>query len=80
MKNIRWKDDRKYKIRRAIAKLVITLVVLAIIYAPVLHIAKNVELYSTTAKYHLQLDVENGNQTAIDYYEQNYVSKGIELF
>ena len=38
------------------------------------------ERYLSTWRYQLQNDIERGNEDAIEYYEDNYLSKGIYLF
>lgn len=38
------------------------------------------EQYATTLKYKLQLDIENGNEKAIEYYNDTYIANGRVLF
>jgi hypothetical protein len=38
------------------------------------------ECYSTTMRYQLKLDIENGDQEMIEYYERNYIENGRTLF
>ena len=38
------------------------------------------ELYSTTLRYQLKNDIQAGQENAIEYYNGNYASQGIELF
>ena len=38
------------------------------------------EEHSPIAKYHLSIDLANGNQDAIDYYNARYVANGKYLF
>ena len=38
------------------------------------------ESYISTWRYQLQIDIENGDAEAIDYYNRCYVAHGRELF
>lgn len=38
------------------------------------------EVYLTTQKYQLMNDIKRGDKLAIEYYEDNYVKNGRELF
>lgn len=38
------------------------------------------EKYLPTWKYHLQQDIERGNKQAIEYYQKNYIDKGVKLW
>ena len=38
------------------------------------------EKYLSTWRYQLKCDIDRGNEMAIEYYEDNYTSKGIYLF
>ena len=38
------------------------------------------EKHLPTQKYHLFIDIQNGNQDSINYYNEHYVSEGIYLF
>ncbi len=38
------------------------------------------ERYISTWRYQLKCDIDRGNEAAIEYYEDNYTSKGIYLF
>lgn len=38
------------------------------------------EKYCTTWKYQLKNEIENGDQEAIKYYNNNYISKGVYLY
>lgn len=44
------------------------------------NVIKRPELYSTTMKYQLKNDLLAGDANAIEYYNGNYASQGIELF
>ena len=41
---------------------------------------KHPEQYISTWRYQLQCDIENGDETAIEYYETTYLANGINLF
>lgn len=41
---------------------------------------KHPEQYISTWRYQLQCDIENGDESAIEYYERNYLANGINLF
>lgn len=38
------------------------------------------EYYISTWRYQLQCDIENGDESAVEYYETNYLANGINLF
>ena len=43
-------------------------------------VCKFPEKYSTTYRYQLKNHIKNGDQKAVDYYEKNYISKGVYLY
>ncbi len=43
-------------------------------------LCKYPEKYITTWKYQLQNDIKQGNQVAIDYYNNTYIANGVELY
>lgn len=71
----------KYKINKG--RLLLLLTVLCLIVSLV-HFAfdafKYPEEHSSIARYHLNIDLANGNQDAIQYYNTRYVANGKYLF
>lgn len=71
----------KYKINKM--RLLLSLMVLCLVINSihfVLDIYKYPEEHSSIARYHLNIDLENGNQDAIQYYNTRYVANGKYLF
>ena len=65
--------------RELISGLVIVMAML-LVTNMLINLAKYPEQYITTWRYQLERDLENGNQIAIEYYNNNYVAKGKQLF
>lgn len=65
--------------KRFIGSIIITIcaILLTILMVDVIRFP---ECYSPIAKRNLHLDISNGNELAIEYYERNYVANGRELF
>ena len=61
---------------KMVALVVVFVFVLMLAVDFILHIEK----YSTTARYHLMLDLNSGDTDALAYYKANYTDKGIYLY
>lgn len=64
----------------AIIRLFLFLTISIILLLQFFNFAKYPELYSTTLKYQLQCDIEQGNAEAITYYHNTYTANGLDLF
>lgn len=70
----------KKKLIQSIIRLVAAFIVLAPFVYGVHQLIKYPELYSTTAKYKLYNDIQAGNASAIEYYNNTYKNNNINLF
>jgi len=76
MKNKKMKKAIKYRVRR----LTFAIIVLAVIAWAVIDFCKYPECYLSTWRYQLQKEVEQGDSTAIAYYENVYVKNNRDLW
>ncbi len=68
-----------HQLKKSILNLLsIVLVILAVAYTA--HVIKYPELYIPTLKTQLKQDIKRNDLKAIDYYQSNYLNKGIKLF
>lgn len=44
------------------------------------NVLNNIEMYSSAARYQLHNDVLAGDETAIEFYQEHYLDRGIELW
>lgn len=61
-------------------KMIMLVVVFVFILMLAVDFILHIEKYSTTAKYHLMLDLNSGDKEALEYYKTNYTDKGIYLY
>ena len=64
----------------AIIRLFLLLGITTTLLLQLLNLAKYPELYSTTLRYQLQCDIEQGRAEAITYYHNTYTANGLDLF
>lgn len=65
---------------KAIASTILAMLVIGLLMLLLTGFVKYPEKYLSTWRYHLQCDIENGDEAAIEYYQTNYVANGINLF
>ena len=70
---------RKLNVKK-FARFILSVVAITFIVAVTVDVIRFPECYSTTWKYQLKLDIERGDEKAIEYYENTYISNGRELF
>ena len=61
-------------------KMIMLVVVFVFVLMLAVDFILHIEKYSTTAKYHLMLDLNSGDKEALEYYKTNYTDKGIYLY
>ncbi|MBO5179968.1 MAG: hypothetical protein J6B87_06445 [Clostridia bacterium] len=74
---------KKKKIKlnyKVIARNIIILIFAFFAISTLKDLAKYPELYSTTLRYQLKNDIEQGEAIAITYYNSNYLANNIQLF
>lgn len=71
---------RKSKKAFKVAKFAFSVAIIAVFYLIMIDFIKYPETYLSTWRYQLQLEIENGEPEAIEYYQRNYVENGRELF
>ena len=71
--------NRRKKIK-AIARTILALIVLGLLMLLLTSFVKYPEQYLSTWRHQLQCDIEAGDETAIEYYQTNYLANGITLF
>lgn len=59
---------------------IIYVVIVVFVFVFVMDIITHFEKYSTTARYHLMLDLNAGDKTALEYYKKNYTDNDIYLY
>ena len=70
----------KKKFVKAIGTIILTIAALITIGWMTVEFIQYPEAYLTTWRYQLKLDIERGNQEAIEYYQKNYLDKGRKLW
>lgn len=70
----------KKKFIKAITGLIITLILIITTAWIAVDFILYPEEYLTTWRYQLKLDIENGEQEAIDYYQKTYLDNGKKLW
>ena len=77
--NKRTHKSRKINLNRLFTSLLIITVFVSCI-GLYIDFCRMPEKYCTTWKYQLKNDMQSGDQEAIEYYNNNYVSKGVHLY
>lgn len=77
-------NKKTIKVRRKRGAQVLTAAILACTVFITLHavvdFVKFPERYAPILRYQLENDLKNGNVTALEYYNANYVTKGVYLY
>ena len=66
-------------IKKEITGLLLLIAIIASVFI-FIDVIRYPEAYSSIAKYHLKNDIEAGNEKAIEFYNEHYLSKGRPLF
>ena len=70
----------KKKFVKAIGTIILTIAALITIGWMTVEFIQYPEAHLTTWRYQLKLDIERGDQEAIEYYQKNYWDKGRKLW
>ena len=74
----RAKVNRKRRNRRRFVSIVLLVIVIAIVSMSIVSMAHRYP--DTVTKYHLMLELENGNEETMEYYKTTYIDEHIYLF
>lgn len=70
----------KKKFVRSITTLVVSIVLVVLLAIMMVELVNYPEKYLSTWRYQLYQEIQAGDQEAIEYYQKNYLDKGIELW
>lgn len=71
---------RKTRNFKRIVSNIISILIVVVMIVVLIDAFKHYERYDTVAKYHLMLDLEKGDDEALEYYKDKYISDDIYLF
>lgn len=72
---------KRYRLNvKQFAKSVTILVLIIALFVITIDVIRFPEWYMSTWRYQLKNDIENGEETAIEYYENTYIANGRILF
>ena len=75
------RNMKRYRLnKKKFARFLVGIITVGVLTGLAVDVIRFPEWYISTWKYQLQLDIEAGNQNAIEYYENTYIANGRELF
>ena len=66
--------------KKQILKDIFSIIIILLMFVMCFDIITHTEKYSDGMKYQLENKIKAENQEAIEYYNNNYLSKGVQLF
>ena len=70
----------KKKFIKSTTTLILSIVLIILLVLMTVQFISYPEKYLSTWRYQLYQDIQAGNQEAIEYYQKNYLDKGIKLW
>lgn len=70
----------KKKFIKSTATLILSIVLIILLVIMTVQFINYPEKYLSTWRYQLYQDIQAGDQEAIEYYQRNYLDKGIKLW
>lgn len=77
---MKMKIVNKKKFVRSITTLLVSIALIILLVIMAVQLINYPEKYLSTWRYQLYQEIQAGDQEAIEYYQKNYLDKGIELW
>lgn len=77
---MKMKIVNKKKFIRSITTLLVSIALIILLVIMAVQLINYPEKYLSTWRYQLYQEIQAGDQEAIEYYQKNYLDKGIELW